>query len=274
MATAALFERDPDALPNLLQIFSTSQYLSDLLVVDQEAYDLLRMTEGQPVSRAGARRRAGRRRAGAREPRRRARPSLRRFKRRETAADRLRRHRPQPAGGNGRPADFLSGRRDRRGGARLSPGAICEEQYGQPLRTDGEPLPVRRARRSASWAALELNYSSDIDLIFLYEQDGQTDARRTVSNQEYLRAAGERSDPPAHRDDRSGLDLSRRPAVAARGFARPALPELRQHAFVLRREGPHLGAAGVREGPADRRRPRTWAASCSTGSSPGSIAAI
>src|SRR3989304_4976799 len=52
MATAALFERDPDALPNLLQIFSTSQYLSDLLVSDQESYDLLRMTEGQPVARA------------------------------------------------------------------------------------------------------------------------------------------------------------------------------------------------------------------------------
>src|SRR5438105_6587244 len=51
MATAALFERDRDALPNLLQIFSTSQHLSDLLVTDQEAYDLLRMTEGQPVSR-------------------------------------------------------------------------------------------------------------------------------------------------------------------------------------------------------------------------------
>ena len=37
LATAALFERDPEALPNLLQIFSTSQYLSDLLVVDREA---------------------------------------------------------------------------------------------------------------------------------------------------------------------------------------------------------------------------------------------
>ena len=52
MATAALFERDPDALPNLLQIFTTSQYLSDLLVADKEAYDLLRMTEGEPVSAA------------------------------------------------------------------------------------------------------------------------------------------------------------------------------------------------------------------------------
>ncbi len=51
LSLAALFERDREALPILLQIFSTSQYLSDLLVTDSEAYDLLRMTEGQPVAR-------------------------------------------------------------------------------------------------------------------------------------------------------------------------------------------------------------------------------
>ncbi len=51
MAAAALFERDRAALAQLLQIFSNSQYLSDLLVVDSGAYDLLRMTEGEPVSR-------------------------------------------------------------------------------------------------------------------------------------------------------------------------------------------------------------------------------
>ena len=43
---------------------------------------------------------------------------------------------------------------------------------------------------------------------------------------------------------------------------------------LLRRAGPHLGAAGVRQGPADRRRPATWARSSSRGSSRGSIAAI
>ncbi len=51
LGTCALFERDRQALPRLLAILSTSQYLSDLLVVDNEAYDLLRMTEGQPVAR-------------------------------------------------------------------------------------------------------------------------------------------------------------------------------------------------------------------------------
>src|SRR5205085_4010938 len=51
LSLATLFERDREALPILLQIFSTSQYLSDLLITDSESYDLLRMTEGQAVSR-------------------------------------------------------------------------------------------------------------------------------------------------------------------------------------------------------------------------------
>ncbi len=51
LSLATLFERDREALPILLQIFSTSQYLSDLLITDSEGYDLLRMTEGQPVGR-------------------------------------------------------------------------------------------------------------------------------------------------------------------------------------------------------------------------------
>src|SRR5262249_2021715 len=59
------------------------------------------------------------------------------------------------------------------------------EQYGTPLRSD-----LERSRfvvlGLGKLGGVELNYSSDIDLIFLYEQDGQTDARRVVSNQEYF----------------------------------------------------------------------------------------
>ena len=70
LALAAFFERDTDALPTLLQIFCTSQYLSDLLIRDPESFDLLRLTEGQPVGarcgpgelqgRRGRQRRSGR----------------------------------------------------------------------------------------------------------------------------------------------------------------------------------------------------------------------
>lgn len=51
LALAAFFERDPEALPALLQIFCSSQHLSDLLIRDAECFDLLRLTEGQPVAR-------------------------------------------------------------------------------------------------------------------------------------------------------------------------------------------------------------------------------
>src|SRR5262245_53449496 len=183
MATAALFERDPDALPNLLQIFTTSQYLSDLLVADKEAYDLLRMTEGEPVSAA----------ALIEETVTEVRAlgnyvevlaSLRRFKRRETLriayGDIVRN---QPVETVVRQISYLADA--------IVEAAVdyarqhLEPQYGIPLRSDGE-----RSRfvvlALGKLGGGELNYSSDIDLVFLYEQDGQTDARRIVSNQEYF----------------------------------------------------------------------------------------
>ena len=51
VARLALRARSARRLPSLLQIFATSQHLSDLLIQDTESYDLLRMTEGQPVGR-------------------------------------------------------------------------------------------------------------------------------------------------------------------------------------------------------------------------------
>jgi glutamate-ammonia-ligase adenylyltransferase len=183
MATAALFERDPDALPNLLQIFTTSQYLSDLLVADKEAYDLLRMTEGEPVSAAAlVEELVNEVRAMGNYAEVLA--SLRRFKRRETLriayGDIVRN---QPVETVVRQISYLADA--------IVEAAVdfarrhLEPQYGSPLRADGD-----RSRfvvlGLGKLGGVELNYSSDIDLIFLYEQDGQTDARRTVTNQEYF----------------------------------------------------------------------------------------
>jgi glutamate-ammonia-ligase adenylyltransferase len=187
MATAALFERDQDALPNLLQIFSTSQYLSDLLVVDHESYDLLRMTEGQPVSRQAlveeivgdVRTLPNHNDVAA---------TLRRFKRRELMriayGDIVR---GQPVATVARQLSYLA---DAIVEAALEyTWRHMEELYGQPLRRD-----VERCRfvvlALGKLGGLELNYSSDIDLVFMYEQDGQTDARRTVSNHEFFERLG------------------------------------------------------------------------------------
>ena len=51
LSIGTLFERDATALPTLIQIFSTSQHFSDLLIADPEGLDLLRLTEGAPVAR-------------------------------------------------------------------------------------------------------------------------------------------------------------------------------------------------------------------------------
>lgn len=45
----AFFQREPDALPILIRLLATSQYMSELLIADPEAFELLRMTGGQPV---------------------------------------------------------------------------------------------------------------------------------------------------------------------------------------------------------------------------------
>ncbi len=51
LGLAALFERDPAALPELVKIFSSSQHLANILINDPGSYDLLRLTEGRPVGR-------------------------------------------------------------------------------------------------------------------------------------------------------------------------------------------------------------------------------
>ncbi|MFK7734731.1 MAG: hypothetical protein AB8B50_01800 [Pirellulaceae bacterium] len=51
LAWLGLFERDPASLTILLRMFSTSQNLAEILIRDSESFDLLRLTEGKPVDR-------------------------------------------------------------------------------------------------------------------------------------------------------------------------------------------------------------------------------
>lgn len=182
LATVALFERDPEALGRLLQILSTSQYLSDLLVLDNEGYDLLRMTEGHAVARdllieelvADVMSTPTAEDAMA---------ALRRFKRRETLriayGDIVRN---QPIGVVSRQISFVADA--------AVEGALCfarrnlEEKLGVPLFEGRAAGFVVLAL--GKLGGLELNYSSDIDLILVYEGEGQTDGRRSVSNQEFF----------------------------------------------------------------------------------------
>ncbi len=50
-AWLTLFEREPAALTTLLQVFAASKTLAQWLIADPEVFDLLRLTQGQPVAR-------------------------------------------------------------------------------------------------------------------------------------------------------------------------------------------------------------------------------
>lgn len=183
LALGSLFERDADALPILLQIFSTSQYFSDLLIRDPGGYDLLRITEGQAVpgdvlsaelaseidTLADAASAAA---------------ALRRFKRRETLriayGDLIRGQSLETV------ATQISYLADAlvEAAVRFSRRQL-QEKRGLPRRPDGRPARFT-VLAMGKLGGVELNYSSDIDLVFLYECDGKTDAPRSTSNVEYF----------------------------------------------------------------------------------------
>jgi [glutamine synthetase] adenylyltransferase / [glutamine synthetase]-adenylyl-L-tyrosine phosphorylase len=183
LSMGTLFERDPTALATLVQIFSTSQHFSDVLITDPEGYDLLRLTEGAPVARqmlvedlvAEI---------SALEHEQTVLRSLRRFKRRETLriayGDIIRDQSLQTVTAQiSYLADAIAE------GALRAAWRKLRVQRGNPIGPDG-----RLARfvilGMGKLGGCELNYSSDIDLIFLCDGDGKTDGPRPVSNQEFF----------------------------------------------------------------------------------------
>lgn len=183
LSTAALFERDPDALPHLLQLLSTSQYLADQLVQDRECYDLVRMTEGRPASRESLVEELLAEVEGLKDLGR-VGAALRRAKRRETAriayGDIVR---GQGVATVARQVSLVA--------EAVLEAALtvlqqrCDERFGVPLRRDGTRAGFC-VLALGKLGGLELNYSSDIDLIFVYENDGPTDHTRATTNREYF----------------------------------------------------------------------------------------
>jgi len=187
ISMGTLFERDPAALPTLLQIFDASQYLSDLLVSDPEVFDLLRLTEGAPVARqalvddiVAEVEALDHERAVVR--------ALRRFKRRETLriayGDIVR----------GLPLEVVTRQISYLADATIeaalrASGRKLGQKRGTPLGPDGRPARFV-VLGMGKLGGRELNYSSDVDLIFLYDGDGRTDGQRPVSNREFFDRLG------------------------------------------------------------------------------------
>ena len=181
LALGALFQRDPTALPILMTIFSTSQYLADLLIRDTESYDYLRLTEGQLYSRDVLVEELVDAVSRASDPMQ-AMQILRRFKRRETLrisfGDLIVEQRiAQVTEQISFVAEAIVSAAMRFAAQQLEP------KLGQPLLQDGQPCR-HVVFALGKLGGCELNYSSDIDLIFMYQRDGET--TKGKSNRQYF----------------------------------------------------------------------------------------
>ena len=183
LALASLIERDAEALAILVQIFSTSQHLSDILIQDSESYDLLRITEGQPVSREVLAAEICSEVAALNDLKS-VTIALRRYKRRETLriayGDIVR---GQSLEAVTRQVSYLADAICE--AALLAAHHELESQHGIPQGSDSDPAKFI-VLGLGKLGGTELNYSSDIDLMFLYDVDGRTSGPRVTSNQEYF----------------------------------------------------------------------------------------
>jgi glutamate-ammonia-ligase adenylyltransferase len=64
--------------------------------------------------------------------------------------------------------------------------------HGQPIGRDSSQPQSLVVIGMGKLGGYELNLSSDIDLIFSYEEDGETDGRRSIGNQEFFIKVGQR----------------------------------------------------------------------------------
>ena len=183
LSTAALFERDEQSLPNLLLMFNNSQHLSDQLCSDAESYDLLRMTEGRPVAREVLVEELVESVRSV-ENEEDVLATLRRFKRRETL---------RIAYGDivqGQSVDTITRQISYVADAVVE-GALefAKRTVARKfeMKSNGTPFDPPRfvVLALGKLGGLELNYSSDIDLVFLYQPKASFHPRRESEPQDY-----------------------------------------------------------------------------------------
>ena len=186
LSTAALCQRDPRALETLVRIFAVSPHLAEIVIADPESWEQVRLGQGRPENREAV---AAALRAevdAVNEP-----PdvmrALRRFKRRET----LRIAYGDIVGGQrletvvtqiSHVADAIVGEAVRSAVTRL------ERQRGTPRGPGGERATLAVIALGKLGGA-ELNYSSDIDLVFVYSAEGRAEGPKPCTNQEFFERA-------------------------------------------------------------------------------------
>jgi len=183
LAAVALFERDPRAFEILLGIFSASPHLAELVIADPEAWEEVRIGRGRPERRE-ALAAALAAEAGGSEDLERVARAIRRFKRRQTLriayGDIVERQRLETVVQQlSHVADCVVDLAVRTAVAHVT------RQRGVPRQPDGAPATIA-ALALGKLGGGELNYSSDIDLVFVHSADGRVDGAKPGTNQEFF----------------------------------------------------------------------------------------
>ncbi len=179
----ALFEREPDSLATLVQLFATSQYMADRLIVEPEVFDLLRMTDGQPVHAALLADEIVAEVLAADDVRA-AMRAIRAFRHRETL---------RIAYGDfigGLPVEIVTEQLSALADAILQAAVMVARRElslkrEPPLRSDGQEARFAVIALGKLGGA-ELNYSSDIDLLFVCDEAVEAASRRGISASDYF----------------------------------------------------------------------------------------
>ena len=188
LATAALFDRDPRALGILVKLFGASPYLAELVIADPESWERIRLGEGRPEKKealaAVLAAEIGPRLAGEAPDPDLVMRALRRFKRRETLRIAY--------------GDLVAGQSLETVVGQISHVADCivqaalaaavaraERQRGVPRGPAGERATIA-AVALGKLGGGELNYSSDIDLVFVHSADGRVAGPKPCTNQEFF----------------------------------------------------------------------------------------
>jgi len=187
LSILALFERDQAALPILIQIFSSSQIQSNTLLREPEHFDLLRLTDGEPVPRRVLVEELVSEIHSTQDLQLAA-NMLARFKERELLrvayGDLIKN---QGIDTVARQITYVA-----EAVLEASVAAVGQQlrgRHGSPHGTGGS---VSRfvVVGLGELGGRELNYSSDIKLFFVYEADGETDGDKPIANRDYFAQLG------------------------------------------------------------------------------------
>ena len=182
LSWSAMFSRDRAILPALLQMFSASQHIADAIIRQPSVFDTMWQSQGAPTARKWLIDEVVNRIATASDDQQAA-ILLNSFKQHHVARIAY--------------GDIIRGQRVEVVTRQIShlADAICEaavrriheqltEAFGTPQYRDNRCRSVVLAL--GKLGGRELNYSSDIDLVFVYDGDGETNGPKRINNAEYF----------------------------------------------------------------------------------------